>query len=68
MRPEIKIINCATGEEIVREMNDEEFANYKIDVANKEAKDAAMAKAQASKAALLAKLGITEDEAAVLLG
>lgn len=52
----------------VREMNDEEFAQYQItvaDEANKLAK--AEAKAQA-KAALLDRLGITADEAELLLG
>jgi len=68
MRPEIKIVNVQTGEEIVREMNDEEYAQYEIDVAKGKAKDAARAKAEADKAALLAKLGISPDEAALLLG
>ncbi len=68
MRPEIKIVNVQTGEEIVREMNDEEFANYEIDVANGRAKEEAKAQAEADKAALLAKLGITADEFKTLLG
>jgi hypothetical protein len=74
MRPEVKEVNCTTGEIIVREMNDEEFANYQSDVANYEAKikaqaqaDADKAQANADKAALLAKLGITADEAKLLL-
>jgi len=62
MRPEIKIVNVQTGEEIVREMNDEEYAQYEIDVAKGKAKDVARAKAEADKAALLAKLGISADE------
>lgn len=56
MRPEIKIVNCETGEEIVREMNDEEYAQYQIDVANGKAKEEAQAKAEAEKAAAEAKL------------
>lgn len=67
MRPEIKIVNVQTGEEIVREMNDEEFANYEIDVANGRAKEEAIAQAEADKAALLARLGITAEEANLLL-
>lgn len=65
MRPEIKIVNVQTGEEIVREMNDEEFANYEIDVANGKLKEEAQAKAAAEKAAAeakLAKLGLTADD------
>ena len=65
MRPEIKIVNCETGEEIVREMNDEEFANYQIDVAKGKAKEETQAKAEAEKAAAeakLAALGLTADD------
>jgi hypothetical protein len=65
MRPEIKIVNVQTGEEIVREMNDKEFANYQSDVARGQAKDAANAQAEADKAAAeakLAKLGLTTDD------
>jgi hypothetical protein len=65
MRPEIKIVNVQTGEEIVREMNDEEFANYEIDVANGRAKEEAIAQAEANKVAAQAKLaalGLTADD------
>jgi hypothetical protein len=52
----------------VREMNDAEFAQYEID----QAANKAAAKAQADKAkakqAVLDRLGITADEAALLLG
>ena len=66
-RPTIKIHDCATDEVIVRELNDGEYAQYQIDVAAAEAKVAAKAAAEADKAALLAKLGITADEAKLLL-
>lgn len=65
MRPEIKIVNVQTGEEIVREMNDEEFANYEIDVARGKAKEEAIAQAEADKVAAQAKLaalGLTADD------
>jgi hypothetical protein len=64
MRPEIKIVNVQTGEQIVREMNDAEFAQYEIDVANYEAKIKAQAQAAADKATAEAKLealGLTAD-------
>jgi hypothetical protein len=68
----IKICNGATGEEIEREMTAEEQAErntqvetYLAEKAKKETEAAASAEA---KAALLAKLGITADEAALLLG
>ena len=66
-RPMITTHNCSTDEVIVREMNDEEYAQHQIDVATAEAKVAAKAEAEAQKAALLAKLGITADEAKLLL-
>ena len=66
-RPIKRIYDCATGETIDREMNDDEFAQYQIDQATFLAQKAeAEAKAQA-KADLLTKLGITEDEAKLLL-
>jgi hypothetical protein len=66
-RPTIKIHDCATDEVVVRELNDAELAQYEADVAAAEAKVAAKAEAQANKAALLTKLGITADEAKLLL-
>ena len=52
----------------VREMNDAEFAQYEIDqAANKTQAKIAADKATA-KQAVLDRLGITADEAALLLG
>jgi phosphopantetheinyl transferase (holo-ACP synthase) len=65
--PIIRIHNSETNEVIDREMTAEEFEAYKLDkiavaelAKEKEAKEAA-------KTALLVKLGITADEAALLL-
>ena len=33
-KPIIKIVNVTTGEEVIREMTDEEFAAYEEQVAN----------------------------------
>lgn len=63
----IKIHNVQTGEVIEREMNAEELAQWEIDQAKANAEIAKQAEAAAAKAALLAKLGITEDEAKLLL-
>lgn len=66
-RPTITIYDCETNETVEREMNDSEFAQYQKDVKTAQTRKAeAEAKAQA-KAALLDKLGITEDEAKLLL-
>jgi len=66
-KPQVKIVNVETGEEIVRDANAQEIAQMEIDAANAATTKAeAEAKAQA-KAALLERLGITADEAKLLL-
>ena len=66
--PIIKIVNSETGEEIERQMNAEELAQYKIDQADaKTEREQEEARIKA-KEAVLAKLGLTAEEAAVLLG
>ena len=63
----VQIINCETGEEIIREMTTEELKQYKEDCLNSErTKMKAQSEANA-KTALLKKLGITADEAKLLL-
>ena len=67
-RPMVRIHDIETNEVTDREMNDTEFAQYEADKAAAiEAKAFEDAKA-AEKEALLAKLGITADEAKLLLG
>ena len=65
--PSIKIHNVETGEVIEREMNAEELAQLEADNARHLAEEQAKVAATASKAALLEKLGITEEEAKLLL-
>ena len=71
MRPTITIHDVVTNEFLVREMNDEEFEQHEMDVAKRLQRDEAIAEylttKATEKAALLAKLGITADEAALLL-
>jgi hypothetical protein len=52
----------------VREMNDAEFAQYEIDAADAIKAEAAKVKQATEKAALLARLGLTEDELKTILG
>jgi hypothetical protein len=66
--PIVKIHNVETGEVIEREMNAEELAQHQADVAASQARLEQEAAKEAEKAALLEKLGITEDEAKLLLG
>ena len=67
-RPMVRIHNTETDEVIDREMNDDEFAEYDADKASQTAMAAAKAKAAADKDALLARLGLTEDELKTILG
>lgn len=66
-----KIINCETGEVIEREFTTDELAQEKIDNKNfaeaEKAKLGEEADKLAKKVELLSKLGITEDEAKLLL-
>ena len=67
-RPMVRIHNTDKDEVIDREMNDVEFAQYE---ANQTAKIAAKAEAEAKAAqrqAILDRLGLTADEAQLLLG
>ena len=66
-RPIVEIVSAETGESIRREMNDEEYAQALKDKAEAEARQQAAVEAEAKKQALLEKLGITEEEAKLLL-
>jgi hypothetical protein len=65
------IIDCTTGETTERELNAEEIAQQEIDEANYLASQAAkQAEAETkatAKAALLTQLGITAEQAKLLL-
>lgn len=67
-RPMVRIHNVETDEMIDREMNDAEFEQYETDKAAHAIAAQAKAKAEADKAALLARLGLTEDELKTILG
>jgi mannose-1-phosphate guanylyltransferase len=65
--PQVKIVNVTSGEEIIRDATAEELTQMELDAATGAAlKAEAEAKATA-KAALLAQLGITEEQAKLLL-
>lgn len=66
-KPIIRIHNAETNEIIDREMNAEELAQYKADQAEALARQEAEAAKATEKAALLNRLGITADEARLLL-
>ena len=66
-RPLVKIHDAETNEVIEREMNNAEFAEHQKLVEELEEKAAAAQSEAAAKAALLDRLGITADEAKLLL-
>jgi hypothetical protein len=65
--PMIRIHNAETQEVIDREMTAEELVEWQAWEAGQQAKLSAEATKAAEKAALLERLGITADEAALLL-
>ena len=66
-KPTVRIHNTETDEVIDREMTDDEFAQYQEMIANTNALKAEAVAKKEAKAALLDRLGITEDEAKLLL-
>ena len=66
-KPMIRIHNVETDEVIDREMTDKEYEVHLADQAAYQAEKAKEAESQAARAALLKRLGLTEDEAKLLL-
>jgi len=66
-KPMVRIHNIETDEVIDREMNDAEFAQYQTDQASQATAQAEAEAKATAKAALLAQLGITEEQAKLLL-
>jgi len=66
--PQVKIVNSQTGEEIIRDANAEELDQMKIDIANAKAEKAEAQAKIVQRQAILDKLGLTADEARLLLG
>ena len=67
-RPMVREHNVETDEVIDREMTDAEFEAYEEAKAAAEAAKVEAESKETAKAALLERLGITADEAALLLG
>lgn len=66
-KPIIRIHNAETGEVVDREMTDAEFATFQAEQLAKTTKETELAAQAAAKQALLDKLGITAEEAKLLL-
>jgi hypothetical protein len=67
-KPQVKEHNIETGEVIVRDMTDAELTNYEAFQAAELQKIEDAKAAKIARDALLARLGITAEEAALLLG
>jgi len=67
-KPQYKIVNCETGEEIVRDANAEEIAQIAIDAANALTRKAQADAKETAKAAILDRIGLTADELKTILG
>ena len=66
-KPMVRIHNIETDEVIDREMNDAEFAQYQADQIAKVAEKAEAEAKAAQRQAILDRLGLTSEEAALLL-
>ena len=68
IKPMIRIHNTQTDEVIDREMTDSEYELYQIELAENAAKKAELEAKEAQRQAILDRLGLTADEAKLLLG
>jgi len=67
-RPTIVIHNSQTDEIITREMNDNEYAVYLERIAEYQSRQAEAQAKAAARQAILDRLGLSEEEAKLLLG
>lgn len=63
----IKEVNAETGDEIEREATAEEITQIEADKAESDAEKSAIAEKAAAREAVLAKLGLSAEEATALL-
>ena len=67
-KPQVKIVNVETGEEIIRDANAQEIAQIKIDAENRKARIAEAEAKEAERQAILDRIGLTADELQTILG
>jgi len=67
-KPQVKIVNATSGEEIIRDANAEELAQMQIDADNAAAIQAEAEAKETAKAAILNRIGLTADELKTILG
>ena len=67
-KPQVKIVNCETGEEIIRDATAEEIAFKELDAINSATAKAEAEAKENAKAAILDRIGLTADELKTILG
>jgi hypothetical protein len=67
-KPQVKIVNCETGEEIVRDATADELAQMEIDRADYQARKTQAEAKAVTKQAILDRIGLTADELKTILG
>ena len=67
-KPQVKIVNVISGEEIVRDATAAEITQIKINADNAIAVQAEAKAKETSKAAILDRIGLTADELKTILG
>ena len=67
-KPQIKIVDVETGEEIVRDATAAEIAHIKLDADNAKTSKAEAEAKESAKAAILDRIGLTADELKTILG
>jgi hypothetical protein len=67
-KPKVKEVNAQTGEEIIRDATAQEIALYEAEQAFEATKQAEAEAKAASRQAILDRLGLTAEEAQLLLG
>ena len=67
-KPQIKIVDVETGEEIVRDATAAEITQMELDADNAKARKAEAEAKETAKAAILDRIGLTVDELKTILG
>jgi hypothetical protein len=67
-KPQMKIVNVETGEEVVRDATAAEIAQREVDANEAIARKAEAEAKAAQRQAILDRLGLTADEAKLILG
>ena len=67
-KPQVKIVNCATGEEIVRDATSEEISQMELNAENAAARKAEAEAKETARQTILDRIGLTADELKTILG